>query len=695
MKKEIKKLQLPSWLFLAIMVPVYETFLYFGTAEEVIWERYAVIVLFALGIGAVLGLLISFLPRKAQKWTTLVLVALMALLYIVQYFIYDAYQCFMTFEGILNGAEGVANDYLDVVLGLIGRNLWKILLVFLPVFLYGRFVEVPVCKWKTRIVLLLIVALVAVDAVFLISFFNVDTMRFSLETPFNYAVQSFGLNMGLGMNFLQSNTEEQLSFNEVEYVPPVTQAPQPPVETEPPAATEEVVEEVTEAPTEPPKVYEPHSLGLDFAAMAEAEKNQNISSIHSYMATLTPAMENDYTGLFEGKNLIFITAEAFSAYVVDEERTPTLYRMMTEGIYFTDYYQPTWGAGTTGGEYSNLLSLIPYNSTESMEEVIQQDIFQAIGKQLQKQGYSSAAFHNNSHDFYNRHKTHTYLGYDIFMGEGNGMEAGITHMWPQSDEEMFRFTIPQYIDQQPFSLYYMTVSGHSTYLFNSHATARKNEAYVADLDKSQPVKAYLASQMELEHSMTYLLEQLEEKCIMDDTVVVIASDHYPYGLAPSDTWGMNSNYLYELMGKPVSDSFVRDQSTLIIWSGCLEDMDLVVDAPTMSLDILPTISNLFGVEYDSRLMCGRDVLSDQMAIAFWMDGSWKTTLGSYNGNNGKFTPAEGVEVDENYIKSMTAYAQNKKTYSKAVTYYNYFNYINAELERMNAPEIAETTPEGT
>ena len=111
--------------------------------------------------------------------------------------------------------------------------------------------------------------------------------------------------------------------------------------------------------------------------------------------------------------------------------------------------------------------------------------------------------------------------------------------------------------------------------------------------------------------------------------------------------------------------------------------------------MLTALSNLFGVEYDSRLMCGRDVLSDQMAIAFWMDGSWKTTLGSYNGNNGKFTPAEGVEVDENYIKSMTAYAQNKKTYSKAVTYYNYFNYINAELERMNAPEIAETTPEGT
>ena len=683
-KKETKKISFPAWLYLAIMVPVYETFLYFGTVEEVLWKRYVVIAFFAMAIGTVLGLLISLLPKKPQKITTVVVGALLALLYIVQYFIYDAYHVFMTFEGILNGAEGVANDYLDVVLGLIVRNLWKIILVFLPVFLYGKFADVPVCNWKTRGGLFLVAVLLTADAVGFIYTFDIDAMRFTLETPFNYAVQSFGLNMGLGMNVLQSNTEESMKFNEVEYVPPVTQ---PPVTTEPPAETDPAIEE-TEAPTEPPRVYKEHSLGLDFAAMAEAEKNTNISSIHSYMATLTPAMENEYTGLFEGKNLIFITAEAFSSYVVDEERTPTLYRMMTEGIYFTDYYQPTWGAGTTGGEYSNLLSLIPYNSTESMQEVVQQDIFQAIGKQLQKQGYSSAAFHNNSHDFYNRHKTHTYLGYDIFMGYGNGMEQGITKQWPQSDEEMFRYTIPMYIDQQPFSLYYMTVSGHSTYLPENNAMTRKNWSYVEDLDYSVPVASYLACNMELEHSMAYLLEQLEEKGIMDDTVVVIATDHYPYGLAPSDTWGTYANYLQELIGQHVADSFIREKSSLIIWSGCLENMDLVVDEPTMSLDILPTLSNLFGLEYDSRLMCGRDVFSDQMAIALWVDGSWKTTMGSYNGYNSQFTPAEGVEVDENYIKSMNAYIRNKWTYSKAVTYYNYFNYINAELERMQ--EVASS-----
>lgn len=682
MKETNRAVQLPSWLFISVMILVYEAFLYFGTTGEVLIERFAVIMVFALGFGTVISLLVSLLPQKAQKWATLIVVFVLAVLYIVQYFIYDAYQVFMTFEGILNGAGGVANDYLDVVVSLVVRNLWKIILLLLPILLYGKFVKIPRTRVFTRILMLGVAVSMYMLACGLVFMFQVDASRFNLNTTFNYAVESFGLNVGLGMNLFQGNPEENLEFGEEVYMP-VTEAPvEETTETAPEATAGEPAEEETIPETEPPKVYEPHSLGLDFAAMAEAETNENIKKIHSYMATLTPAMENEYTGMFEGKNLILITAEAFSHYVVDEQRTPTLYRMMTEGIYFTDYYQPTWGAGTTGGEYSNLLSMIPFNSTKSMEEVVQQNVFHTMGKQLQAQGYSSAAFHNNSHTFYNRHKTHTYLGYDIFMAQGNGMEEGVTKKWPQSDEEMFKFTIPQYIDKQPFSLYYMTVSGHATYFKANNAMARKNWSYVEDMQGSEAVKGYLACNMELEHSMKYLLEQLEEKGIADDTVVVIATDHYPYGLAPSDTWGTKRNYLAELMGKAPQNSIDRDKSALIIWSGCLEDMDLQVDTPVMSLDILPTLSNLFGLKYDSRLMCGRDVFSDQMPIALWTDGSWKTEKGIYNGKTTKFTAAEGEEADQEYIKNINTMVRNKWNLSKAFTFNDYFDYINAELERM-------------
>lgn len=89
-----------------------------------------------------------------------------------------------------------------------------------------------------------------------------------------------------------------------------------------------------------------------------------------------------------------------------------------------------------------------------------------------------------------------------------------------------------------------------------------------------------------------------------------------------------------------------------------------------------------------------------MPIALWIDGSWKTLEGSYNGKTSKFTAAEGVEVDEDYVKSMNTYIRNKWTYSKAVTFYNYFDYVNAELERMRAaaeavtPEVSTETAAG-
>ena len=701
-KKTVKPF--PVWPFFVVVMVVYEVFLYFGTASSFVGARFVAILAFALGFAALLGFGVSMLPLKAQKWVTAVLVFVLAVLYLVEYFIHDAYQVFMPFDGILGGAENVATNYLDVVVGLIVRNLWKILLLLLPAFLFGKFYNIAPCQWKSRVCLLCAAVVFYAAGCGAVFGFDLDRDKFTTSASFDSSVTSFGLTMGIGMDLLHNGGEETVEFEipDTEIIIQATEAPtEIPTEpsTEAPVGPTEGVPEVpveeTEPPTEP-RVFGYHELGLDFAAMAERETNKNISSIHTYMASQTPAKENEFTGLFEGKNLILITAEAFSPYVVDPERTPTLYRMMTEGIYFSDYYQPTWGAGTTGGEYSNLLSIAPYGSTDSMQEVVQQNVFHTMGKQLQAQGYASAAFHNNDYTFYNRHETHTYLGYDVFIGEGNGMENGVTHLWPQSDEEMFRYTIPQYIDQQPFSLYYMTVSGHATYLFKNNGSAQKNEEYVKDLPYSQPVQAYLACNMEVEHSMAYLLEQLEEKGIMDDTVIVIATDHYPYGLEPSDTWGTkkNTNYLAELMGQPVSNCFIRDKSALIIWSGCLEDMDLQVDGPVMSLDILPTLSNLFGVEYDSRLMCGRDVFSDQMELVFWLDGSWKTDKGTYDAYRGKFTPAEGVELEDEkaYIANIRAIVKNKCTYSQAVTYYNYFNYVTPELEKLGVlPEGSTPT----
>ena len=669
-----KKFHFPGWLFLVGMSVYAEALLYIWVADTFVAGRFATILAFGLAFGSALGLITSFLPPKGEKWTALVLGSLLGVLCLVEYFLHDAFQYFMPLISIFTTAGDVAGGYSGTIISLVLKNLWRIGLLLLPVVLYAVFTIPTRPNWKRSAALLAAAGALYAGGIGMIRLVDLDTVHLSAAANFDSKVKSFGLSMGITLDLTGSAIVGQDEV-EFDFDIPVQETTAP---TEDPVTEQTQPTPETTEPTEPPVVYELHSFDLDFAALAESETSKDIQKLHQYIASLTPDMENEYTGLFEGKNLILITAEAFSAEVIDPELTPTLYRMATQGIQFTDYYHQLWGCGTTGGEFANVLGLVPYGGTTTMMEAVEQDMFLTMGNQLQKLGYVSGAFHNNDYTYYNRHLTHTHLGYDKFYGCGNGMEQEISGGWTRSDAEMFQVTLPEYLEQdEPFSLYYMTVSGHSSYSVSGNAMARKNFDLVQDLPYSDYVKGYLAANMELELAMAYTIAALEEAGIADDTVIVISTDHYPYGLAPSDTWG-NQDYLAELYGSSWNNDQARDHSALIIWSGCLEDMDIVVDDPVSALDILPTLSNLFGLEYDSRLLVGRDVFSDSEPLVFWpLTYSWKTDKGFYDGQTGEFFPAEGVTVAEGYVDAVNSKVQNKCVYSRAVHYQNYFNVISA------------------
>lgn len=676
-KRNIPRIPVPFWILPLLMALLCEVLLHIWTMEYFVPGRFAAIAAFSLGFGGILALLCSLLPAGAGKWAAVVISLLLVVLYIGEYLINDAFQIFMAMGTVQAGAGGVVSTYLSVVFSAIAKNWWRILLLLLPVALYAVFGKGEKASWAVRGSLLAGAVVAYLAAFWIVDAVAVDREKLKDSYNFDSAVRSFGLNTAL---WLEVVSDPHVAGSELEFE--IVETTQPPVGTTVPDPSEGTEET---QPTQPPVVYGEHTLGLDFGALAEAEENRNVAALHSYLASLTPAKENAYTGLFAGKNLIFITAEAFTGVFIDPELTPTLYRLATQGIQFTDYYQPLWGASTTGGEYSNLVGQVPADGS-CMREAIQQDLFMTIGNQLQALGYSSAAFHNNHHTYYDRHETHTYLGYDYFMGYGNGIEEGVSLNWPQSDLEMIDYTVPLYIGKQPFSVYYMSVSGHSNYSREGNDMSRKNYDKVAHLDCSEAVKCYIAANLELENALTSLLAQLEEAGILDDTVIVVAADHYPYGLKPSSTWDSDEDYLEELFGQKVND-FVRDQNTLIIWSGAIEDMDIVVEDPVYSLDILPTLSNLFGVEYDSRLFVGRDVFSEEDALVMWpISGSWKTDKGSYLAATGEFIPAEGVQVDEGYVERIKTTIRNKLKYSKGIAYCDYFDYVSQALEALSAPE---------
>ena len=665
-RKRFNTVPVPSWAFLMFMAVFCECMMHIWIMDAFSFPRFAAVLLFALGFGCLLGTVVSFFGWKnADKWIAAALGFFLIVLYLVEYFVSDTYQVFMTMETLFSGAGGVMTDFADEVRIVILRGMGRILFFLLPWVAYILFAKSVPTSWRTRYFVTIGVVAAYLAGFGVVQLAGTDAARWKTNYNFDSAVKAFGLNTSLALDVVNSGSAQEEEEFVIMEVPTVTT----PVQTQP---AEQVKEEEEET-----FVPQPQVMDLDFAALYEYEKERGFTraaNLHKYVNTVQPTMTNEYTGLFAGKNLIVVVAEAFSKEVIDPDLTPTLYRLANEGVLFHDYYQPMWAGSTSSGEYSVLTGLVASRGTASVYEATEQDLFFTMGKQLQRLGYHTVAYHNHLADFYGRNVTHPHFGYDSFMGLGNGMEKGVKERWPESDLEMIDFTVEQYIDKQPFHAYYMTVSGHCRYNRGGNKMSGKNYSLVEHLDTSEGVKCYIAANLELEHAMASLVRQLEEAGIADDTVIVLSTDHYPYGLEWDDPKDIER--LYGFRYKNVME---RDHSALILWSGCIEDMDLEITAPTYSLDILPTLSNLFGLDYDSRLLVGRDVFSDTEAIVLWYDYTWITEKGNYNSATGKFTPKEGVEVEDGYVERISALVSNKIKYSREAASIDYFNYLSKEL----------------
>ena len=677
---------LTALLFPAILL-YFEVLLRVTTGGQLLQLGTVFMIIFCIAYGAVGYLLSSICTnQKCNRVITVVLAALTAFPYLVEYFISRQFGIFYDLTTIFRGAADAVTGFTRELFALIfcWNGFLMITLFFLPAILlaiFGRRIPLTASTWRRRIAAVVAAVLLLFGARAGLLLSNPLNLLWTTQYNFQSSVNTFGLITGIGLDITNLFIEEDNDFEEVNF--PVfteaateatesTEATVAPSQATESAAVEETAEqtEPTEV-TEPPVVYVPQVMDLD---LDDPDASKNIQKLNEYVAAQVPSMTNEYTGLFEGKNLIMITAEAFSAEVIDPSLTPTLYRMAHYGIQFTDFYQPS-GAGTTGGEYQNIFGMLATDGGASFKKTRDNINYFTLGNQLDRLGYYGRAYHNNDYTFYDRHQTHNNLGYsDGFIGYGNGIEEYVIPTWPLSDLEMFQGSLSDYIDKQPFNLYYMTVSGHSNYYVNANDMSKRHWDRVSFRDESKQVRAYRACQLELEDSMAFLLKELKAAGVLENTVICIASDHFPYGL--------DQEALDELYGYKPKTNFEKDHSALIIWSPCLEKMDpIIVDSPAFTPDIVPTLSNLFGTEYDSRLLPGRDVLSDTEALVYNLAYDWKTDYGTYISGSGQFIPTDPDWVPpEDYITTVSAIVRNKVNYSSGVLEYDYFRYLFGEEE---------------
>lgn len=636
------------WSFLIIYLEIiYKFFI----MKDLLTTNTFSVVLFSIPWIIIFTIITSIFNEKVNKILTIVFSFLIILITLAQIVYYNFYNSMFSFLSLTTGTGQVMQFYV-MIASVIARIWYIFAIILIPYILFlifkNKLFNFKKNNLKFLISYLLIFILSFLGIVLVISknnegFYSLKRLIFKTHAPM-LTIDKTGL-----FTMEMIDIERYIfGFNEEIYSEQIN------VNNE-----EEKVPEVK---------IEYNTTDIDFDKLINDETDDKIKSMHVYFKNTVPSNKNEYTGMFKDKNLIFITAEAFDTIAIDENLTPTLYKIANNSFIFKNYYQPLYPVSTSDGEYMNLNSLIPKEGVWSFKQTSKISMPYGIGNMFNKEGYVSYGFHNHNYNYYDRQKSHKNIGLKYY-GCGNGLEKKMNcKHWPNSDKEMIDATTSYYIDKDKFMTYYMTVSGHLNYNFSGNNMAYRNKNKVKNLKYSTAIKAYLATQIELDKSIEKLLQVLEEKGKLNDTLIVIAPDHYPYGLT---TKQMN-----EISTIDRNDKFEKFHTTLIMYNPNIEKT--VVDKVISSLDILPTIYNLYGLTFDSRLLMGRDIFSNNEHIVILSDRSWITDKGKYNSVTKEFTSTTNEEIEEDYIDRINMIVNQRYGMSSLIIDNNYYKKIGIE-----------------
>ena len=619
-------------------------------------DRYAGYpVLFGLLGGALCTLVVSSLPKVLRQITGVLLVAAQVLLAEVQLVYHCIFGDFMPVSQIGMGGNVVVNFNSQLLYG-IRQNLLKILLLLLPL------IAVILClilrraqalklrlRWKQALAsfAVLLALLLTVTGLMYVGRDNAFSV-YRTFTNVNTSTDSSYKKIGM-----LATTAQELRYMLFSGSGSIMITP-----------SSLNISDV-------PRTYSSNSYNviesIDFTALADSTDSDILKATDEYLSNATPTRKNNYTGLLKDYNLITICAESFCPWFISEELTPTLYKLSHTGILFENYYG-TFQSVTTNGEYTMCMGLYPDMSrtkTDSSFNVAGTNYLPfCLGNALKGMGYQAWAYHDYIGDFYNRNITHANMGY-TFKAPDSGLDVKID--WPSSDLEMMEASVDDYINSgEPFHAYYMTFSGHYQYNWDNAMSAKNRDA-VKDLPYSEPVKAYIACNLELEYALEYLMQRLEEAGVADKTCIVLTNDHYPYGLTEDE--------YNELAGRTLDTTFEKYRNSFICYVPGLSE-NIVVDEYCSTADILPTLLNLFGVDYDSRLLAGTDVLSSGLHVAVLSDKSFLTKAFRYDAGKETVIPAdENTTVSGKLAEAYRLYVDSRFQLSGNILNSDYYAHV--------------------
>ncbi len=649
-------------------------------------KYFMVYFMFALAAGCLFSAVTMPFKRKVNRVLSKVFAVLITLVYIIELIAKKILQSYYPFSTLGLAAENHLTDYMGAIVSMVVRSIPIIIVMFLPViflFVLGNrlllFPRTDVRFAGVVAAIMVVLHLLGLGLIHLPWSGDLTPVQlYQLDTNLDDQVEQLGLVTMLRLDLKHMIVPAGKDLDDDFGTPS-----QQPSET--PSADVAPSDDPEASPT-PVIDTSPNVMDVDLEAVAESTSNKDIQWLARYFNSKTPTNKNQYTGMFKGYNVIFLTLEGFSGYAIDPELTPTLYKLVNEGFVFKNFYTALHYTSTSGGECQNLLGLYPKDGNPSSMKrtgVLGTNCYFSLAQQLGRLGYTNLGYHGNT-DMYGRYASHTNLGY-TWKQYQTGLQLemnsdGSNYLWPQRDKYVIDASVDDYINSDtPFNIYYLTISGHMPY--SNNRVANQYRDLVDGLPYSDTTKNYVATVIEVDRALEELLTKLEEAGQLDKTLIVASPDHVPY---------FNVDTLEELSGETFGSSEDLEnlkessinvdvyKNTLFIWSASMEE-PVYVDKVCCQVDILPTVSNLLGLEYDSRMLSGSDILSDSEGQVIFHSRSWLTDKGYYNRYTQEFTPAAGVtmtaEEQESYVDSMKKQVTNKLSCTEIIIENDFYDYV--------------------
>ena len=412
------------------------------------------------------------------------------------------------------------------------------------------------------------------------------------------------------------------------------------------------------------------------------EKDTTLNNINNYIKNKDITDYNSHTGMFEGKNVIVIMMESTNDIIINKDLYPNFYKLYSEGISFKNNYSPRNSCATGNNEFSGMTGLYTIQNNCTANIFSNNTYFTSIFNIFKNAGYRATSMHDYTEQYYVRNIIHKNLGSEAYY---NANDLNIKYYneyknWA-SDEDFMNAAMDITLNDtsdKPFMLWLTTVSGHQPYKVSS-VEGDKYLSITEGTDYSMEVRRYMSKLKTFDNGLGILLDKLKASGKLDDTVIVMYGDHYPYGLKNKD---ISSVLTYDL------DDYEVERVPMVIYNSTIKSE--VVEKYSSYINLTPTLANLFNLDYDPRYYMGTDVFSDDyLNMVAFADGSWKNADVYYNASSGSIKYYTSNEYTTDELIRINNIVTNRMQISESIIRNNYFNYLDNKIKSYNYVNATE------